>query len=143
MCRDKIVNIYGKRMGAPGSQVIISEITYDKYFFTDGSYTFINNQDSWELVPNKKPKFDPKTLKTFDRVLVRDGDGYTWQGKLFSHINNTSNIYKFPQIQSTRSTRSNLTLQLPPASVRFNALKSKTCGICEICVSLKIPHEAK
>ena len=39
--------------------------------------------------------------------------------------------------RSTRSTRSNLTLQLPPASVRFNTLKSKTCGICEICVSLK------
>ena len=92
---DKIVYSFGKHVGASGSYGIISEITDDKYIFTDCSYSFIRNQDSWELVPNKKPKFDPNTLKTFDRVLVRDGDGYTWQGKLFSHINNTSNIYKY------------------------------------------------
>ena len=93
---DKIVNIRGKNIWTlSGSQCIISEITFDKYIFTDGSYTFISNQDNWELVPDKKPKFDPNTLKTFDRVLVRDGDGYTWKGTFFSHINNTSNIYKY------------------------------------------------
>ena len=55
-------------------------------------------QRNWDLftVPGrKKEKFDPNTLKTFDRVLVRDGDGYTWKGTFFSHINNTSNIYKY------------------------------------------------
>ena len=92
---DKIVYSFGKRVGAPGSYGIISEITDDKYIFVDGSYTFISNQDIWELVPDEKPKFDPNTLKTFDRVLVRDGDGYTWKGTFFSHINNTSNIYKY------------------------------------------------
>ena len=92
---DKIVNSLCKCMGASGSYGIISEITEDKYIFVDGSYTFISNQDIWELVPDEKPKFDPNTLKTFDRVLVRDGDGYTWKGTFFSHINNTSNIYKY------------------------------------------------
>ena len=93
---DKIVNIRGKNIWTlSGSQCIISEITFDKYIFVDGSYTFISNQDNWELVPDEKPKFDPNTLKTFDRVLVRDGDGYTWKGTFFSHINNTSNIYKY------------------------------------------------
>ena len=92
---DKIVYSPVKHMGVPGSYGIISEITDDKYIFTDTSYAFIRNQDSWELVLDKKPKFDPNTLKIFDRVLVRDGDGYTWKGTFFSHINNTSNIYKY------------------------------------------------
>ena len=92
---DKIVYSPVKHMGVPGSYGIIYEITDDKYFFTDSSYAFIRNQDSWELVLDKKPKFDPNTLKIFDRVLVRDGDGYTWKGTFFSHINNTSNIYKY------------------------------------------------
>ena len=33
----------------------------------------------------KQPKFDPKTLKPFDRVLVRDSGQY-WCCDLFSHI---------------------------------------------------------
>ena len=82
---DKIVNIPGKRMGASGSYGIISEITDDKYIFTDTSYAFIRNQDSWELVPDKKPKFDPKTLRPFDKVLVRDKNFDKWNCGFFSH----------------------------------------------------------
>lgn len=52
----------------------ILEITNDKYIFTDGSYLFISNQDNWDLVPCKKEKFDPKTLKPFDKVLARVSD---------------------------------------------------------------------
>lgn len=33
-------------------------------------------------------KFDPKTLKPFDKVLVRDDDCY-WTADLFSHIDNS------------------------------------------------------
>ena len=36
----------------------------------------------------KKEKFDPKTLKPFDRVLVRDRDIENWMCNLFSHIIN-------------------------------------------------------
>ena len=36
----------------------------------------------------KKEKFDPKTLKPFDRVLVRDRDVEHWMCGLFSHIVN-------------------------------------------------------
>lgn len=36
----------------------------------------------------KKGKFDPKTLKPFDRVLVRDRDIEHWICNLFSHIIN-------------------------------------------------------
>lgn len=34
----------------------------------------------------KKDKFDPKNLKPFDKVLVRDTDSQNWSCGLFSHI---------------------------------------------------------
>lgn len=83
---DKIVYSPVKYMRVPGSYGIISEITNDKYFFTDSSYAFIRNQDSWELILDKKPKFDPNTLKPFEKVLVRDTNEGLWKCTLFSHI---------------------------------------------------------
>lgn len=83
---DKIVNVPKKYMGASGTQGTILKITEDKYIFTDGSYMHIGDQDSWELVIDKKTKFDPKTLKPFDKVLVRECDGDIWRCSIFSHI---------------------------------------------------------
>ena len=37
-------------------------------------------------VKSNKPKFDPKTLKPFDKVLVRDFDLENWKVQLFSNI---------------------------------------------------------
>ena len=82
---DKIANRFKKYMRTLGCQSIISEITEDKYIFTDGRYIFISNQDSWDLVSDKKPKFDPKTLKQFDKVLVRNFPVSIWQCGIFSH----------------------------------------------------------
>ena len=36
----------------------------------------------------KKPKFDPKTLKPFDKVLIRDSKYEDWRCNIFSHIYN-------------------------------------------------------
>lgn len=91
---DKIVNILGIRMGASGSYGIISEITDDKYIFTDTSYAFIRNQDGWELVPDKKPKFDPNTLNPFDKVLARN-DREEWNCTFFSHIVKDEETYPY------------------------------------------------
>ena len=42
----------------------------------------------------KKEKFDPKTLKPFDKVLVRIGkNDYKWSCDLFSYINNDTCRY--------------------------------------------------
>ena len=57
----------------------------------DGSYgivdfnwmIYMKYQDQYKLVPNK---FDPKTLKPFDKVLVKNDDDITWVAALFSHI---------------------------------------------------------
>ena len=52
----------------------------------------------------KKERFDPKTLKPFDRVLARDADTARWRCGLFSHIINeyipptyqcTANWYRY------------------------------------------------
>ena len=92
---DKIVNILMKYMVGQEIQGIISEITDNKYVFTDGSYIFISSQDSWELVPNKKPKFDPKTLNPFDKVLVFDSDR-PWTPLMFSYLEYSLN---YPRMQ--------------------------------------------
>ena len=78
---DKIVNVPMKSMSGPWTQATISEITNDKYIFTDGSYMRISDQDHWEL-----NKFNPKTLQPFDRVLVRDYNDDKWVCSIFSHI---------------------------------------------------------
>ncbi len=83
---DKIVNSLRKYMGALGSQGVISEITDNKYIFTDSSYIYISNQDSWELVSNKKPKFDPETLKPFSMILARFSKTGIWYCDFFSFI---------------------------------------------------------
>ena len=43
-------------------------------------------QRDWSKFNPKKPKFDPKTLKPFDKVLVRDINSEKWKIQLFSHI---------------------------------------------------------
>ena len=73
---------------------------YDHIGLTkDGRY-LINKQDSeCILFPSKEQrdwskftapwykneKFDPKTLKAFDRVLIKSDDDITWVANLFSH----------------------------------------------------------
>ena len=43
-------------------------------------------QRDWSKFKIKKPKFDPKTLKPFDKVLVRDFDLTFWSCQYYSHI---------------------------------------------------------
>ena len=100
---DKIVNTIIKYMGSLGTQCIISEITDDKYIFTDGSCMFINNQDSWELSPDKEPKFDPKTLKAFDKVLVRDFKNDIWKIDFYSCNKRAGREYPYRCVRSIYS----------------------------------------
>ena len=47
-----------------------------------------------------KPKFDPKTLNLFDRILVRNHNDETWSCKVFSNIIE-GRVYKFATITSS------------------------------------------
>lgn len=64
----------------------VYEITkvYDDSYGIAGFNTmiYIKYQDQYELVPNK---FDPKTLKPFDKVLVRKFSISEWRCGIFSH----------------------------------------------------------
>ena len=44
------------------------------------------DQRDWSKFKPKQPKFDPKTLKPFDKVLVRDTNSEKWKIQLFSNI---------------------------------------------------------
>lgn len=54
----------------------------------DGECTLFPSKDQrdWSKFKVKKPKFDPKTLKPFDKVLGRYGKDEPWYCELFSHI---------------------------------------------------------
>lgn len=53
----------------------------------------VSNQDNRDLVPDKKGKFDPKTLKPFDKVLCRANQIDTiWHCDFFSHLKNRIHI---------------------------------------------------
>ena len=47
-----------------------------------------------------KPKFDPKTLHPFDKVLVRDDYKERWLCGFFSHIEDGIRAYKYATIDS-------------------------------------------
>ena len=49
-------------------------------------------QRDWSKFNPNKPKFDPKTLKPFDKVLVCNCDGDIWRCSIFSHIYGKDNL---------------------------------------------------
>ena len=57
-------------------------------------------QRDWSKFEIKKPKFDPKTLQPFDRVLVRDGDSENWRIQLFSYIIESVTCYPYSCINN-------------------------------------------
>ena len=63
----EITKVYDESYGIAGLSLVI----YMKY------------QDQYELVHNK---FDPKTLKPFDKILVREHNNCIWKCNLFSYI---------------------------------------------------------
>ena len=56
----------------------------------DGECTLFPSKDQrdWSKFKPKQPKFDPKTLNAFGRVLVRDRCVERWRCGIFSHIIN-------------------------------------------------------
>ena len=64
--------------------------------YFDGECTLFPSKDQrdWSKFKPKQPKFDPKTLQPFDKILGRDDTESPWQYQrtwhcaIFSHINN-------------------------------------------------------
>ena len=71
---------------------------HDMYFPASCLLWPSKDQRDWSkfIAPcHKKEKFDPKTLKPFDKVLVRDSHNAVWSCKWFSHIMDLSKFYKY------------------------------------------------
>ena len=51
------------------------------------------DQKDWSKFKPNKERFDPKTLKPFDRVLVKEHRNCVWKCNLFSYIINTEEHY--------------------------------------------------
>jgi len=98
---DKLVNRVNMYMGDLSHQCVISEITEDKYILNDGGYISIKNQDIWELATDKKHRFDPKTLKPFDKVLVRLTKDCIWNATFFSHYDKEVNWGCYPCVTTS------------------------------------------
>lgn len=74
------------------------------FSYLDGDCTLFpsKEQRDWDLftVPDcKKGKFDPRTLRPFDRVLVRDSCAYNWKCAFYSHKRNSS-LHKYVTTES-------------------------------------------
>ena len=79
-------------------------ITPDGKFLScfDGECTLFpsKEQRDWSKFKIKKHKFDPKTLRAFDKVLVRDENYQVWQCDLFSYIKNSSIHFMYRCVSS-------------------------------------------
>ena len=77
-----------------------SSVTSDgkHYHCYDGDCTLFPSKDQrdWSKFEPKENKFNPSTLKPFDRVLVRDSYIHKWKCALYSHteeVGNSSYVY--------------------------------------------------
>ena len=73
-------------------------ITPDGKFLSyfDGECTLFpsKEQRDWSKFKPKKPKFDPKTLKHFDRIIARIDKQGLWCCELFSFIEEKTNLIR-------------------------------------------------
>ena len=81
----------------------LDNFTKDGRIFSDYSGECMlfpsKDQRDWSKLKPKKPKFDPNTLKPFDKVVVSNEDS-KWKCGLFSHIIDSASKYKYSCIGS-------------------------------------------
>ena len=90
-CEYPISTIYGE------AKNLFINFTKEGLFIADapnGECTLFPSKDvrTWDNFKPKKPKFDPKTLQPFDRVLVKCLNNSEWLCNIFSHIELHSNF---------------------------------------------------
>ena len=90
----ELVKVYHHDENFP-IEIKLSNNTFDCFskdgrIFTEfnGECTLFPSKDQrdWSKFKPKKPKFDPKTLNPFDKVLARNFDSENWKVQLFSYI---------------------------------------------------------
>ena len=89
----------------PNYPIVVSHIGGFEKFTKDGRLYCIcdgecvlfpsKDQRDWSKFKPKQPKFDPKTLQPFDKVLARFSHDAIWKCTLFSHENKEECTYKY------------------------------------------------
>ena len=74
---------------------------YLHYFNGENILFPSKEQRDWSKFKPKQPKFDPKTLHPFDRVLARDVSLAIWRCQLFSNINKNEENYPYLCVSDT------------------------------------------
>ena len=108
------VNFYGFNLSDNNYPIVVS--TFDnflhhftkngkKYYLYEGECILVpsRKQQDWSKFTApwyKKDKFDPCTLKPFDRVLILVPEGLKWQCSLFSNYNAEDARFNFVCIDS-------------------------------------------
>ena len=69
--------------------------------YLDGECILFPSKDQrdWSKFKVNKPKFDPKTLQPFDKILARNGHSENWNCDIFSNINDNE-PYKYNTISN-------------------------------------------
>ena len=113
----KGTKLYSPALGEVEFEKIIDDRTYpirvignnDTVFFTSQGKLYDIKQSECLLFPSKeqrdwskfkRQKFNPNTLKPFDRVLVRNVYKEHWLCRFFSHIVDGIHVYKYATIGS-------------------------------------------
>ena len=79
-----------------GNRILL--FTKEGLFFSEGECIMLfpsKEQRDWSKFKIKKPKFDPKTLQPFDKVLVKYLKDDYWSCDLFSNITKDGKIYPY------------------------------------------------
>ena len=66
----------------PSTRTIDNYVEGIGYYTTTHDWVRIEDQDNWELVPNK---FNISTLQPFDKVMVRNDNSCVWKCNFYSH----------------------------------------------------------
>lgn len=65
---------------------------YNNYYESECLLFPSKDQRDWSKFKCQKPKFDPKTLQEYNKVLARDANDREWNALLFSHINTKGKV---------------------------------------------------
>lgn len=105
----EVVEIYDNKEKGKGVIHVKDNNNYYELFFTKKGFYFPDTNGECLLFPSKdqrdwskftapwykKGKFDPKTLKAFDKVLVKHEKSDKWFCGFFSHIDESYEVYKY------------------------------------------------
>ena len=84
---------------------LIENLTKDGRMFTEysGECTLFPSREhrDWSKFKLEKPKFDPKTLQVFDKVLVRLTKDGVWHATFFSHYDKEVNWGCYPCVTTS------------------------------------------